>query len=342
MQGEGFTAVVATQVRHESRVPATSTSVDPTVDFTSGSAVNRLGLDVLRGFRMKAFILIAVQSVTTLVIAATVEFGVSAARPRRWINAAFGALCSLTVVALVGVAIVRHRYPWNYIGELIFTIFLGTTFGFMTDPLHLAEERYAHSSAGVARPQVYFLAFYTAGLIIIALLSLAQFPGSKRMMKCLPCAGIAVVLVDTFMVTVWALVDFCPLQWLLLMMFVVTCTLLWVGIENDRLAAKLNPDEYLLPVILIWADLFMIFAGALVVCFCAQELCCQAIEVATGSPCICDGGGWCDCWLYGRPATSPSQVVPADALGHPLGHERLPEDVAETLQSPSHMQQQMQ
>mmetsp|Transcript_67751 Transcript_67751/g.220550 ORF Transcript_67751/g.220550 Transcript_67751/m.220550 type:complete len:462 (+) Transcript_67751:86-1471(+) len=255
-------------------------------------AADQLGIMMLRGFRMKSFALIIVQAICTLIVGIGVDKAVGRTHVGYYV---LGGLTALLVVLLAVVAALRHRVPWNYILEAAFTLVAGTLLGCLSEPLIDAQEMCCDGLDRVEKPQLYAMGFYSFGLVILGISSILG--SRRRVMKCTHLSFIAITLTMIAFIVSWRITQFCPGVWLALMMIIVALCIVWVGIECDRLATKLNPDEYMLPVILVWADLLvvtLVFTIAIL-----------AVLAASGSGGDIDGpscsGCYCDCghfWVY--------------------------------------------
>eukprot|EP00444_Apocalathium_aciculiferum_P001942 CAMPEP_0183410706 /NCGR_PEP_ID=MMETSP0370-20130417/19765_1 /TAXON_ID=268820 /ORGANISM="Peridinium aciculiferum, Strain PAER-2" /LENGTH=472 /DNA_ID=CAMNT_0025593581 /DNA_START=8 /DNA_END=1426 /DNA_ORIENTATION=- len=258
-------------------------------------SIDQMGVDLLRRFRVKSFALISIQAISTLVIGVSVDAVLGKTNVG---YAVLGVLVALTVATLLGVTTIRHKFPWNYIAECIFTIVAGCMLGCMSQPLVVAQDMYGWGMHQVEKPQLYAMAFYIFGLLILSFGSLlSDRPG--RLMRCLPLALIAACLTMVLFGVVWVQTKFCPGPWLAAMMCVVFVSLVWVGLECDWLTTKLNPDEYMQPVILVWADLlvvtFVFTVAAIVCCLAFGVGGADALPLPAHAFCYCDCS---HCYIY--------------------------------------------
>lgn len=291
--------------------PGTSEALAP----PAPADVGHLGTDVLRGFRLKAFALLVLQCTLTLALAIGVDLasdGGAALGPL-----GFAALATTTALALLGVALVRHRYPWNYAGELLFTLLAAATLGLMSKQLLDLQDHCAPDLPRVRAAQFYALGLYDLGLALTTPLALIRFgAGRDRMMTCFLCSILAAAVSSALGVGAWALMPICPVSWLVSVLALSSVSLMWTGLQNDRLARRLNPDEYLLPLILVWAELIAGIVVVVVGCF----LCAAGAEVTCLEP-MAYGSYGCDCFFLGR--RRGDQVWPTDREDGAGGNARI-------------------
>eukprot|EP00928_Gymnodinium_smaydae_P021167 TRINITY_DN18239_c0_g6_i1.p1 TRINITY_DN18239_c0_g6~~TRINITY_DN18239_c0_g6_i1.p1 ORF type:complete len:422 (-),score=36.54 TRINITY_DN18239_c0_g6_i1:258-1463(-) len=270
-------------------------------------SVQELGAHVLLGFRRKSLAIIIVQSIIVNVIAVIVD--TSVALPGFW-----GICVGLWMVpiALLGVLFrVRYRYPWNWIILFLFTSTVGATFGMLRVPMQLLIE----PGTTLKSPQCYFLAAHTLALVIMYFLTCFAHL-HKRVMRMLPAAAFAAVCTNVLGVTAYA-VHFhfvCPRLFVIIAVIMNTVVLLWVGRQMDKLGSRLQVDEYLLPVILLWSE---IFAAIMMIGLCllagGDDSTCTCCCCTDASP----GFFHCDCCIhYGETSRTarqrPDQIVPGD------------------------------
>lgn len=302
---ERFTAAEQKSARFMQRAWSTGIVSSRTVAdaiYVPGSnpyAADQLGIMMLRGFRMKSFALIIVQATCTLIVGIGVDRAVG---PTHVGYYALGGLTALLVVLLALVVALRHRVPWNYILEAAFTLVAGTLLGCLSEPLIDAQEMCCDGLDRAEKPQLYAMGFYILGLVILGIISILG--SRRRLMKCMHLSFIAMILTMVAFIVSWHITQFCTGEWLPLMMIIVALCIVWVGIECDRLATKLNPDEYMLPatlhrrkVILVWADLLvvtLVFSIAVLVDLTTSGSG-GDIDGMSCSGCYCDCGHF---WVY--------------------------------------------
>jgi hypothetical protein len=82
--------------------------------------------------------------------------------------------------------------------------------------------------------------------------------------------------------------------WVVVLMIMNTVAVVWAGYQLDFLSSRLMVDEYLLPVILMWAELMV----AILVLMSFEAMASNAGEC--GDSCHTWGHTtWhCDCWIY--------------------------------------------
>jgi len=226
-------------------------------------AVSQLGVGLIKNFRIKSLALIVMQVITVLFIGVVLDMGVTDDKhPGTYF---VGGLCAFLIIVLFIMAGVRHVYPLNYFGMLLFTLVAGCCLGLSSKPMVRAQEICCPNYEKAQKPGIYAFGFYAVGLCILAVLAIASAPGGKRVLKVLPCAFVAMLCVNVLFFVTHSVNQFMPRNWLILADIVVSLCILWVGFECDRLAQKLKVDEYLLPVILVWADLLVLLAVTLAV-----------------------------------------------------------------------------
>jgi len=274
-------AITIGKLRNRNLVSAKTAADAFPVRGANPFAIDQLGMEVMKGFRLKSFSLMVLQCICVLGLGILVDESIPAdAHPG---NDFYAAFLVFSIAFLFLTSYHRHKYPINYILEAFFTLFIGVSLGLSTQPLLSAQESGWPGSSTGEKPAIYAFGFYTVGLTLIALMSLISTP-KGHLVKCFPCSLIAVLLVITLFLVTHELTKFCPVSWLLLMIIIVSICLVWVGIECDRLASKLCLDEFLLPVILVWADLFVLVGVCFLIC----------LLIACGS--MGDGGPGGYCW----------------------------------------------
>jgi len=240
-------------------------------------AVDQMSHDIIRRFRIKSLALVAMQNIASFIIAFVVERVVTPPKVRTEEavvhNYKVALLWVATIAMLIVTSCVRHRYPFNYICSVIFTLLVGSAIGCLTGPC--AELAYK-SSEKLDAPQLYVLGFYIVGILVFALMAIlspqrtAELREGRREKRtdkvpliCL--ALLSAVITCTALVIFWSIHRFMPATWLAFIIVGTTLPLLWVGYAFNRLCSRLNPDEYFYPMILIWVDLFIVII-TLIIC----------------------------------------------------------------------------
>jgi hypothetical protein len=254
------------------------------VNGRNPKAVDQMGLSVLLAFRRKVFLLAVVQCAVVMALA----WAIANVPLIKGMRVAYstdnlmrdGILIAgswlLALVSLVALSVVRHSYPQNMAGLAVFTICISVAIALLAGPnIHL----------GLG---IILLGFVLTGL-------LTSLPLGGKVVEVFPVACL-VVLVTNALCLVWHFTfnTFIGLFWVVLLMFMNTVAVCWAGYQLDFLSSRLMVDEYLLPVILMWAELMV----AMLLMFSIEALSSNLGEC--GDSCYMWGHTtWhCDCWIY--------------------------------------------
>lgn len=253
----------------------------------------------LRGsFQRKALGLLLLQTLGTLAGASLVAF-LDALHPAPGVL--LGLFCVFTGISYLFASLERLVFPWNYITLATLTISAGVSFGLMTKKLRIMHELIYGKTPAVQELQLVFLISYAAALLVASLLVL--FGSRRHTMRMSVATTVAVIATDVVLCAIWAQTRFCNFGWLCGMIVVLSASVLWLGIDMDRLLSKLMIDEYVLPALLVWADLlFLVVMGGFVALFyilVVGDVGCESWQ------CLCD------CWLEDPPEPVPDASPPA-------------------------------
>merc|ERR1712060_130427 len=72
--------------------------------------------------------------------------------------------------------------------------------------------------------------------------------------------------------------------------------LVWLGYEMDWICSRLNPDEFLLPICLVWSEILTTVVICVVLAMAGDFSACEPDGCMSGTYIYCH----CDCWLYGN------------------------------------------
>jgi len=241
-------------------------------------AVDQLGISVLCAFRRKIFALLSLQCLSVLVIA----YLVANLGPVKDLQILYdsenlmrdciicGVLWVLAMVSLGGVAAVRYDFPKNFIALSIFTVMVSI------------------AVAAFAGPNVHLgLGLVLVGLVLTGIV--VTIPCGGKVLQVFPVT-FAIMLVcnamGIFFMAFWQTWGgtFIHPMYVVLLMFLNSVGLCWAGHEIDRLCSRLKVDEYLLPIVLLWAEMLV----ALLLVFAIESM------ADAGGDC-CDG---CHMWAY--------------------------------------------
>jgi len=247
-------------------------------------AVDRMGLSVLLGFRRKMFALLIIQSTVVFLLSwvfaniPTVKnMRILYSRETLYRDAAIVmALWVISMGLLCVLGAVRKTHPHNKVMLSIFTVFISLTFAAMAGPnVHLG------------------MSIMLLGIVLVSILSSVKI--GNKVMEVFPAAFIVMIFCN-IIILIWMVKFNTFIHWgYVALLFVVnTVGLLWTGYQIDRLCSRLKVDEYMLPLILIWAQLMV----AMFLMMSVQALAAQATDCSGG--CYVWGHtGWnCDCWVH--------------------------------------------
>lgn len=253
-------------------------------------AVQQLGMDILMGFRRKAFVLLTLQSLVVWGLASCIaripmlvdrEFLVLTKEPKQELYMDAGILAVaffMTIVSLAATYCVRYRFPANMACLSVFTVLLS---------LFLALIGGTNC--------FYGLALAVGCEIAIAVPSCLRFKG--RTVEVFPVATVvSLVMLPTGFFGWQVLAPEIHSAWVVISLVLNFFGTVWLGYEMDWMCARLKPDEYLMPIVLVWVEILAVVAIAFI--------CMMGGQMQDGGS--CSGGCnapvviyWrCDCWIY--------------------------------------------
>lgn len=272
-------------------------------------AVDQLGLCVLLGFRRKVFALLLLQSVAICAMATGIAripviverrflaegkadtFGF----PALYVDAGIlGFVFLLTIIVLGVTSYNRHQHPLNMLLMSIFSVFFS---GFM------ALVGGANCWTG--------LALVVICVVLIGLPSCMRC--GSRAIEVFPVACFVALLTIPIGVGGWKLLALdIDGFWVGLVIVLNMMGMIWLGYEMDWICARLNPDEYFLPIVLVWSEVLTIVVIILLLVMSdggggdmgdAGGDCCCGDCLSAPYFLYCH----CDCWLYNGGETSRKQ-----------------------------------
>jgi len=210
----------------------------------------------------------------------------------------------------------RYKTPLNFALLFIFSFAIGVTFGLLKVPMDLYTNNFTSDRSKNWSPQCYGMAGHTIALILLALLTCIPH-GNKGMIKMAPVALVVAFFTDIGGVVAyqsyWNYVG--PPLFVIVAIFMNTLSLAWIGYQMDVCATRLQVDEFLYPVILLWCEVFI--AMFLIMVFVIGVLMLLAGDGggdgAGAGGMSCEGVGYgcygfyCDCYYGGSISTDSSK-----------------------------------
>jgi len=280
-------------------------------------AVTQLGNTIIMQFRRKAMAAIIFQSIFVNVIAFIVDRQILFQFPRfHW--SFYLASWIIPAIVLSICFCFRYKRPVNYIMFGIFTVMFGFTLGLLAVPMERytvifakhPEQYCSTTPSDLARgvcntnwsPQCYGMAWHTISLCCFALVSCIPH-GRKGLIRMGP-VSIAIAIVTGLLGPIayvyhWSYVG--PPMFAIVAFILNALSILWIGYQMDRLSDRLQVDEFMYPVMLVWCELFVAMAVTFTLLFTVMA-CLVGGDVATSG---CDGlcygcyGCYCDCYYGG-------------------------------------------
>jgi len=259
-------------------------------------AVDQLGLDILVGFRRKVFGLLILQVAVIWGLAAGISripfikdhgFLESYKTANElYVDGAISAGVFVLAIIALGV-LARYRYDWSksLFALSIFTVIISTSLGI------------------VCGPNIYLgVGLALGGTVLVAIPSCIRF--KTVMVEVFPVAMFSAVLILIVGIVGWLMIaPEIQAIWVVPALILNCCGMVWLGFEMDWICSRLNPDEFLLPICLVWAELLTTLCIAILIAMAGDTLACE-----TGG--CCSGVyyyGHCDCWLYDNGDSSRKQ-----------------------------------
>lgn len=250
-------------------------------------SADQLGLDILAGFRRKVFAILLSQALVIWGLAVAVakiplvddrDLLASAKKTPEYTTDCIivGAAWVLAVACLCVVSRVRYSWPCNMAALSIFTVVISIALGLM-------------GGSNV---------FYGMGLAFGAILGIA-LPScvscGGKMIEIFPVSMVMSVVVFAIGIVLWLTAfDDISGAWVIPVLLLNSVGMMWVGYGMDCSCARLNPDEYLLPVILVWSEVLTLALIALLGVIGVGDGACNNSD--------CFGAGLpymlCDWWIY--------------------------------------------
>mmetsp|Transcript_62510 Transcript_62510/g.111081 ORF Transcript_62510/g.111081 Transcript_62510/m.111081 type:complete len:416 (-) Transcript_62510:65-1312(-) len=217
-------------------------------------AVSHLGNDILFRFRSKSMFIIITQSIFVNSIALAID--------RYAVHPAYhwGLYLSFWIVPILILFVLnyfRYRVPLNYILLVIFSICVAISFGLMKVPMLAYALHYADGRE-VWSPQCYGMAFHTIALTLMAMITCVPH-GQRGLIKMAPVSILVAIVTDIMgavcYLTYWNYIG--PPAFVIVAVIMNTLSLSWIGYQMDCLSLRLEVDEYMYPVILLWCEIFI-------------------------------------------------------------------------------------
>lgn len=262
-------------------------------------AVESLMISDIVAFRRKVFALLCMQGLGIWAISAVVarlgfiqELGLlSSSKDLEELKPDFiivGISWLVTIICLTGLAWSRYKWPLNMVMLAIFSTFAAISLALSFGP-----------------NVVFGMASATCCVLMIAIPSCIVINGKL-------CEVFPVSVFSSFVITVGVVVGWQVLApeigvgWVVASAIMNIVATVWLGYEIDWLCSRLNPDEFLLPLVLVWAEMIIAIAVTLIL-FVAMVSGGGDADGGGGGGCCTCGTGYpatcaymhCDCWLYG-------------------------------------------
>lgn len=234
---------------------------------TIATAVDQLGLDILMGFRRKVFGILFLQGLVIWGVAsgiARIPFLVNrnflsfskmkTAQTEFYIDGGiFFAVCLMLMVTIGIAAYHRYRFPHNLIGTCIFTVQIGIVVALL---------------GGINC--FYGMAMVVGCIGLVAIPSCVRF--NNKVIEVFPVSVCVAILTIPIGTLGWLyIVPHIHALWVFLPIVLNMFAMSWIGYEMDWICSRLNPDEWMLPVVLVWVELVVILIITFVVVSGAAE-----------------------------------------------------------------------
>jgi len=275
-----------------------------TGEGTNPFAVSAMGTRILMRFRQKAMLTIILQSIFINAIAFMVDREIMFELPAfHW--AIYLGTWLVPIIILFFVNMFRYKSPINFILLGTFSVVIGITFGLLQVPMERYTMTFTTDRTRNWSPQCYGMAGHTIALIILSLITCIPH-GSRGMVKMAPVAILIAFVTDIAGIlaytTNWNYIG--PPVFVIIAILMNTLSLAWIGYQMDMLTMRLQVDEFLYPVILLWCEVFIVLF--LVMAFLIGILMLMMGEGGGGEGAgFCDGCGYgcygvyCDCYYGG-------------------------------------------
>jgi len=260
------------------------------------TAADQLGLDILAGFRRKVFGLLIVQSAVIWGLAAAIaripvildRNMLDYDKEKKEFYQDCGIAAGVFILAIIALAFVA-RYRWRWSQSLIalsmFTVIMSTFLGIVCGPNILL-------GMGLA----------LGGTLLVALPSCVRF--KDRMIEVLPVAMVVAVIVVAAGIVGWLMIaPEIQAIWVIPTLLLNAIGMVWLGYQMDWICSRLNPDEFLLPICLVWSEILTVTLVMILMVMAGDTAACEPGGCSTGTFIYCH----CDCWLYADGDSSRKQ-----------------------------------
>mmetsp|Transcript_84588 Transcript_84588/g.213346 ORF Transcript_84588/g.213346 Transcript_84588/m.213346 type:complete len:370 (+) Transcript_84588:117-1226(+) len=259
-------------------------------------AADQLGLDILAGFRRKVFAILLLQCAVIWGLAAGIaripfikdRNMLDYSKEKREFYMDCGIAGGVFVLSVISLAVVsRYRYRWSrsLIALSIFTVIISTFLGIVCGPNILLG-----------------LALALGGTFLVALPTCVRF--KDRMIEVFPVAMLVAVSMLIIGFGGWLTVTpHIEARWAAPCLLLNAVGMMWLGYEMDWICSRLNPDEYLLPICLVWSEILTTVVVVTVMVMASDYSSCQPGDCLSGCGTYCH----CDCWLYANGDSSKKQ-----------------------------------
>lgn len=217
-------------------------------------AVDQLGLEILIGFRRKVFGVLILQALAVLGIAALVaripflvdrNFMVMSKRNTNssefYVDA--GIFCAIVVLLFISIglsAYFRYKFPANAICTSVFTVLIAIVVALL---------------GGVNC--FYGMALVVGCIVLIGAPSCVRY--KDKVIEVFPVSVFVAFLTVPVGIVGWQfLAPQIHALWVITPILLNVVGMVWLGYEMDWICSRLNPDEWLLPVVLVWVEFLIV------------------------------------------------------------------------------------
>jgi len=259
---------------------------------TNPFAVSAMGTRIMMLFRQKAMVTIIIQSIFINAIAVLVDREYMFELPPFHWGMYLGTWV-VPIIVLFFVNMFRYKSPINYILLGTFSVVIGVTFGLLQVPMESYTMTFTTDRTRNWSPQCYGMAGHTIALVILSLITCIPH-GGRGMIKMAPVAILVAFVTDIAGIlaymTSWNYIG--PPVFVIVAILMNTLSLAWIGYQMDMLTMRLQVDEFLYPVILLWCEVFIVM-------FILVAFILGILMMMMGEGGGAEGGGFCDGCGYG-------------------------------------------
>jgi len=178
--------------------------------------------------------------------------------------------------ALAVLAHCRYRWPRNLLALSVFTLLI------------------SNALALTCGPNVIFgLALATGAMILVAVPACIRL--KDKMIEVMFAALIAAPLMLIMGIAGWlTIAPHIHARWVLPTLLLNAAGVVWLGYEMDWICSRLNPDEFLLPICLVWSEIFTALFVVTLLFIAGNNSACNPDGCFHTSVIYCH----CNCWLY--------------------------------------------